>query len=906
MKIFGLIAVLVMVAVLTGLYFYLPVYLQNHLIPKMVSDAGLSAESVTIRRVSPWGADLGVIKLTGGDGKGFSIKAIQITYSPWSLFQKSIDTLDLIGCSIDTAISDDGICIGGICIPTAKKENESDVGGQTDFDTFLPVRINRITVRDGRLNLMWSQHEMVIPFDINLLTSGLNQGKLEGDVALSPRDNLITADLTFDSHANQAGLKLKASGLVLDRFSDLWRSLPEIRIRATADIEAQISAQLNPPAVKKTELAVHLTDFSFLGNGIGFGPMTDPATGANQPVSVHLTGIGDQEWQLICGSVVLQQPSIVQIPAIRADISLDPTNPSMEARLETRLTAQTLAGQWHVTSDRPMTVKWQLHATRKGQDRIDYRLVGDAEGALPFSLKRAPVEIRGNGFHINATGWARPQEVDAKIMARTGPVQVQAAPTDLRIPEIILLADTHWFKDAQATDKMTVKGDISLPKPVVTHGTLFGGAAAARISARIETASKTEPKVTGVFYLRDGYIKESEQKLTVSEIGIKMPFGLPATASHPKGTLQANVLRWHTYEKGSISGDLMQTDARLDFNAAYTSQLRPGLRMDVNGSIDQAGGRMAFTIPAYQPEKKIDLGQFIPSAAGFIFQGSLTGAGDLMIDQGGLKGSAKINVDGAALSKKDDALSIEGISVSLTMPHLPDLRSAPRQPLSASHVQLGEISTHDFKAYFQLEPPGTFFIEKADVQWCNGSMHTQSIRLGPDNPDIELTLFANQLNLAQVLEQLGVTEGEGEGAVNGRIPLRVHKGVPVFDNGFLYSTPGQGGTIHLRDTQSLLQGMPKQAPQFIQLDIATEALKDYTYNWARLSLNSEKDILKVGLKLSGKPNQLLPFTYDKETEQFQRIEGEPIADFQEIGFDLNFSSSLSQILQYKALFKQKK
>ena len=269
LKIFGLIAVLFIVAVLTGLYFYFPVYLQNHLIPKMVSDAGLSVEAVTIRRVSPWGADLGVIKLTGADDKGFSIKAIQITYSPWSLFQKSIDTIDLIGCILDVAISDDGICIGGVYIPTAKKERESDAGEQTDFDTLLPIRINRITLRDGRLNLMWPQYEMIVPFDINLQTNGLNQGKLEGDIALYPRDNLITADLTFDNHANQAGLKLKASRLVIDRFSDLWRTIPGIRIRATADIEAQIKAQLNPLALKETELAVHLTDLPSLETQLG-------------------------------------------------------------------------------------------------------------------------------------------------------------------------------------------------------------------------------------------------------------------------------------------------------------------------------------------------------------------------------------------------------------------------------------------------------------------------------------------------------------------------------------------------------------------------------------------------------------------------------------------------------------
>ena len=95
--------------------------------------------------------------------------------------------------------------------------------------------------------------------------------------------------------------------------------------------------------------------------------------------------------------------------------------------------------------------------------------------------------------------------------------------------------------------------------------------------------------------------------------------------------------------------------------------------------------------------------------------------------------------------------------------------------------------------------------------------------------------------------------------------------------------------------------MPKGTPQYVQLDIASEALKDYTYNWAKVNLESQRDILKVSLKLDGKPNQLLPFSYDQQKGQFMRTQGRGQAEFKGIDIDLNFQSPLNQILHIKEM-----
>jgi hypothetical protein len=153
-----------------------------------------------------------------------------------------------------------------------------------------------------------------------------------------------------------------------------------------------------------------------------------------------------------------------------------------------------------------------------------------------------------------------------------------------------------------------------------------------------------------------------------------------------------------------------------------------------------------------------------------------------------------------------------------------------------------------------------------------------------------------------VLEQLGGAEASGDGAVNGRIPVRWQNGRLRFDDGFLYSTPSQAGTIKLRGMDLPLEGLAPGSPQRTQLDIATEALKDYSYEWAKLNLTSQNGDLLLRLELDGRPNRLLPFAYDPQTGSFQRYAGEGQAEFKGIRIDLNFRTPLDRILDYKTLW----
>ena len=174
------------------------------------------------------------------------------------------------------------------------------------------------------------------------------------------------------------------------------------------------------------------------------------------------------------------------------------------------------------------------------------------------------------------------------------------------------------------------------------------------------------------------------------------------------------------------------------------------------------------------------------------------------------------------------------------------------------------------------------------------------MRIVPGEADYNIILYCDRVNLAEVLGQFGAATADGDGTLNGRIPLRFKEGKLSFDDGFLFSSPGQGGKIQVTGTEMLTAGIAPDTAQYVQMELAREALKSYEYSWAKMNLTTQGEDLLLGLQLDGKPANPLPFTYRKDLGRFVRIEGQGQgAVFQGIRLDVNFRLPLDKLLQYK-------
>jgi hypothetical protein len=98
----------------------------------------------------------------------------------------------------------------------------------------------------------------------------------------------------------------------------------------------------------------------------------------------------------------------------------------------------------------------------------------------------------------------------------------------------------------------------------------------------------------------------------------------------------------------------------------------------------------------------------------------------------------------------------------------------------------------------------------------------------------------------------------------------------------------------------LTAGIPTNTPQYMQMELAREALKDYDYSWAKLNLTTEGEDFLLRLQFDGKPANTLPFVYKKEIGGFVKVEaGGQGSRFQGIRLDVNFRMPLNKLMQYK-------
>jgi hypothetical protein len=316
------------------------------------------------------------------------------------------------------------------------------------------------------------------------------------------------------------------------------------------------------------------------------------------------------------------------------------------------------------------------------------------------------------------------------------------------------------------------------------------------------------------------------------------------------------------------------------------------------------GASIHFNLSRPAGAADIDLSDFYPAAKGVKVSGKFLLSGKLLMEDSKFFGSIQSQLINGKVVKAKTKFAIEGMQMSLSMPGLPEVRSAPGQQLRFSKLSLGDLKAENGIIDFQIESLRSFLIEKAHFEWSGGKVDTQAIRVSRGIEDYHIIFYCDRLNLARVLEQFGAAAAEGNGTVSGRIPIRYTNGRLSFDDGFLFSTPGTGGKIHLTGTEILTAGIPPDTPQFAQIELAREALKDYDYSWAKLSLTSEGENLLLQMQMDGKPAKTLPFVYRKDIGGFIRVEADSEGSrFQGIRLDVNFRLPLNKLLQYKDLIK---
>jgi len=407
--------------------------------------------------------------------------------------------------------------------------------------------------------------------------------------------------------------------------------------------------------------------------------------------------------------------------------------------------------------------------------------------------------------------------------------------------------------------------------------------------------------------IKNGKIDSFGHKIRLGEIKANLPFSIPNNQS-----------RHITPGKFSIKQCLIDEIYQLKINSDLT-RIKSGIAVkgevlfpDIKNLVvkfnskcvilPENGINAAFNLhtPPFDFTSK-NLAKFIPKKAkGMDFNFNLASMAYFEYSSKGIKSKLNIDVNSGNVKIPDSKFELNKIKTNLVFNDVLSFRSNPAQVLTLASIKLNDIIFNDAVIKYNIESINSLFIENSKVKWCNGIVSSEAFRIPGKDNNYYITLFCDRLELTEILKQMGAFHAEGSGTMSGRIPVTYSKGEISFDNGFLFSTPGQGGKIIIDKADKLLNGIPMNTPQFSELDLAKEALKNYDYKWAKLNFNTQEDTLFVNMQFDGKPSKkILPFEYKKDVARFVRVDASsPGSHFQGIQLDINFKLPFNQVLKF--------
>jgi hypothetical protein len=400
--------------------------------------------------------------------------------------------------------------------------------------------------------------------------------------------------------------------------------------------------------------------------------------------------------------------------------------------------------------------------------------------------------------------------------------------------------------------------------------------------------------------------------IQASGFDARLPLVWPWPEKGAPGTFSLASATWKGKPLGSVTGRLRQTGEGVSLHVTHDSRFVPDLRVTVEGRAGlSSDSKVPFARARWSAERPAEAGPLMvselmpePPEVPIVFDGRLYARGELVYD-GTFHSALTAGLDGGRLAVDAQGIVISGIRTALDIPDLAVMRSAPAQRLDFDALTLGAIRTGEGQLVYQIEPGKVVFLEEGRVRWSGGTVVVPATRLVPGGTQYDLSVYCDRLKLDQLLEQLGLAQVEGGGAISGLIPVSLTDGRLTFKNAFLYSTPGEGGVIRVQGSEVLTAGIPPGTPQYNQVELARHALKDYDYKWAKITMNSVADDLLVQLQFDGKPAAALPFIYDPAAGGFVKTQaGRPGSVFQGIRLDVNVTLPLNRMLRYRELFQR--
>lgn len=854
----------IVLAVFLACIGFLPLLADHILLPRLMP-SGLAEEyDISVYRLGLRGCTFNVNGRPGGNPL-IATANVHIDWSLAELREGRIKRLTINGLSLNIPASA-SVDDQGISEPVAKQGDNEPLPGNRESG-LPPIMIDTINVVNSTVSVQLQQGDAVFPFSLSgqrvADKSQTENGILQYRLDVSLASQAITADLQY-MHGRREIAATAEAVTDLDFLAGKLRNflpIPPI-LNGQANVNLAVSARLSPFSLDRMEGEIKFRDMLLDGD------KWMAKSGLENPAVVTFSGTPDKI-TIEAGDFTLVKPLKTSIH-LDADFFQQGKGVNWQAKLRTEPIAGQQLGNGYILAEAPV---------------LEFLLQG---------------EHRENTLHLQV------RSAGVQKNKRESSFLVQNNEGKLQVDRINIEADVHSVPE---------KGDTFLQGSFAVRGEEIAVDNTAGIlrlpSIRCDGTGILDTRdirgassVTAELQMNDASLRMDEKELHLQGIGIELPLSWPVKEEKQKpGIFQIAAIVLRDVDLGKLKADLVPQPEKIELNGSMTSGLIPAGKIELHGSLYTLEPRPAIA----ELDFSIAETTVAPENFNGLFPalGEISGGGRLRLNgQGALyphriSGTLSFELDESNLEIPAIQASMEGIHLAADFPDLPSLSTAPGQNFSIRSLKSKKIELTDIQSSFRLESAQSLFLEKISANWSGGRIITSSFRLQKEKPDIEVALICDRLNLADVLTQLGLARAAGQGAVSGRIPLLYDRGSIYVDHGFLFSTPGEKGTLKIIESDQLTEGIPKDVPHFSPLLFAGEALKNFQYDWAKLLITSEEENLLLQLQIDGKPAEVLPYRFDPQQNVFRKLaKGESGGIDQPIKLDVNFNVPLNELMRY--------
>ena len=397
-----------------------------------------------------------------------------------------------------------------------------------------------------------------------------------------------------------------------------------------------------------------------------------------------------------------------------------------------------------------------------------------------------------------------------------------------------------------------------------------------KADARVASASLTgwaeleegrRPTVEAKVAFDGGSARWSEWRLLVAGVSAEIPV-LLNSGKRPEGKFAVEAVRLGRSRLPGLSGSLAVADWRADFAAKWP--LLKQAVLQAKGHVDVSSGvplgKARAWMPRFVIEDEKELAGILAEAQGIDLSGTLEidAAVELLADR--ILPRITLKAEDVMLASKRYKAKVEGLTTEVVIDSFAPLSTPGHQRIAAARANLGGLRVEDGFVDFRIESLQSVFIERSEWGWAGGRLYTYALRFDPAKP-IDLVAYGDKLDLAEILAMIPDERAEGKGTLYGRLPVSVQWGERPkvrFGNGFLYATPGEGGSVRVKDAAFLASSLESGAAQSAGTTVVAEvrkrfeaALRDFEYDVFKIDFVREGEHLVARVFVRGRGPEMV-------------------------------------------------